>query len=876
MGCIASKVPNIDDNDEEENVESDAKHHESRVDSQTSETYQDVQGIDLQNVPNYQQYPANVATRLQLDSASNTVHFKPSNIPFLDYNSNHQLSNTHRNSNYNFPIDNTMIGTSTVSFESQITNGANTDIYKHQHWMSHSNHNTNTNTNTTTNTTTTNTNTNTNANTNRNSIASVANVNIVRNNSPNQHQHNISSKHKNNNSMSIQIDDGGGDDHDNGNGDGNKDNKDDKDGKDGVAKCDEKTTGHKHIFGNMSGDENGYLSNNVVINNNNNDNSNNDNYIKNHNTNSSNIINDIINNNSNININNKIIDNRDNESDYKDGGITGYANSYHNDYNYVVSKRNINIHHAHSHSNSHSNSNSNSNSSSSSSSSQIVHFYPIETIGNPLITLCGNDSTDDDKLFIIQQLHCYYNYNYTIKNHNNQLATELGGFAYGSYHFNSIKNALIELNSKLGDDDVYGINMMLPLDIINMILQYYELIIIDSILHDNTFYNKQNDDKTHGKSVKINSNISVNSDEHGNKLIKKVKYKSVEKQIEYKVFFAQFYSHYSNNFDSQIQHYFGNYNNNKNNNNSYSLQNHNNNTTTTNNNTSNNNNNRNNRNARTIRRFGLSVRPVVKPIHSTIYFVNLLDYLTPVENDSTSYLRRYSTIKHFEQLLKEYANYLQHLKTVGHVKNSKPCTTKIYIIFTHFEQFDKDLSKNPLLFDVIYFDLKEFLIDKRLFIPVQYSDDSDMYSINGSKRYYKIKELKHKFDMFNCQSKIGNGHVAMDIILFIFNNVFNTVCKDSDIISENIRDRERNNCLPFKFCYYIMNENILYKVGQRQQQQKQEYIMNKDKKHNLKNRFNGFGYDYGYSKNIENYFVDRYNKTSIVDIFENVYKEMEA
>ena len=41
-----------------------------------------------------------------------------------------------------------------------------------------------------------------------------------------------------------------------------------------------------------------------------------------------------------------------------------------------------------------------------------------------------------------------------------------------------------------------------------------------------------------------------------------------------------------------------------------------------------------------------------------------------------------------------------------------------------------------------------------------------------------------------------------------------------------ILDRERNNCLPFKFSHYIMNENILHKVGQREKQLKQEYAMN--------------------------------------------------
>ena len=113
-------------------------------------------------------------------------------------------------------------------------------------------------------------------------------------------------------------------------------------------------------------------------------------------------------------------------------------------------------------------------------------------------------------------------------------------------------------------------------------IQFYNIIISiisNSILRDNS---KQNDDKTHGKSVGFNSNINVNTDEHWNKSIKEVQYKLVETQIEYKVFFAQVYLHYSNNFDSQIQYYFGNYNNNYNNN-SYSFQSYNN----------NNNNNRN-------------------------------------------------------------------------------------------------------------------------------------------------------------------------------------------------------------------------------------------------------------------------------------------
>ena len=108
---------------------------------------------------------------------------------------------------------------------------------------------------------------------------------------------------------------------------------------------------------------------------------------------------------------------------------------------------------------------------------------------------------------------------------------------------------------------------------------------------------------------------------------------------------------------------------------------------------------------------------------------------------------------------------------------------------------DKVLQRGPLLFDVIYLDLKEFLIDKKVFMPVRYSDDSDMCRINSSKKYYKIKELKHEFEMFNCQSKI-RSHVTMDIILFIFNNVFSIVCKDSNINCEN-GHREGYNCLQF-------------------------------------------------------------------------------
>ena len=89
-------------------------------------------------------------------------------------------------------------------------------------------------------------------------------------------------------------------------------------------------------------------------------------------------------------------------------------------------------------------------------------------------------------------------------------------------------------------------------------------------------------------------------------------------------------------------------------------------------------------------------------------------------------------------MLKEDTTYLQQLKQVGHVKN---CRQKINC------------------------DLMFYILIHMNFIPVQCSDDSDIYSINDSKTYYEIKHLKHKFDMFNCQSKIGSGHVAMDIIV---------------------------------------------------------------------------------------------------------------
>ena len=59
---------------------------------------------------------------------------------------------------------------------------------------------------------------------------------------------------------------------------------------------------------------------------------------------------------------------------------------------------------------------------------------------------------------------------------------------------------------------------------------------------------------------------------------------------------------------------------------------------THNNNNSNNNNNNNNRNHLMQGKF-----------------VDLSDYLTPIESDSTCYLSGYSTIKHAERLLKEYA-----------------------------------------------------------------------------------------------------------------------------------------------------------------------------------------------------------------------------
>ena len=261
----------------------------------------------------------------------------------------------------------------------------------------------------------------------------------------------------------------------------------------------------------------------------------------------------------------------------------------------------------------------------------------IYTILRTKITLCGNYSTDDDKLFISQRLHCYYNYNYTNKNHITQAPTELGKIAYGSYYCSSTQNKLIKLNGSFAKY-VHGINMMLPVDNIDVILQYCKLIIIDSILQDNTLFNEQNDDKKHGKSVK---------------LIQKVKYKSIGIQIEYKLVFVEFYSHYSNNFDSQIQNYFRNYNNNI-----YSFQTH-------------NNNNGNHRNGWSTRQFGLTIRAVGKPIHGTIYFAHVLDYLTPIENDSASCLRGYSTIKHFKRLLTEYVKYSQQLKNVRVVKNSK-------------------------------------------------------------------------------------------------------------------------------------------------------------------------------------------------------------
>ena len=107
---------------------------------------------------------------------------------------------------------------------------------------------------------------------------------------------------------------------------------------------------------------------------------------------------------------------------------------------------------------------------------------------------------------MIQQLQCYYNYKYTIKKHNNQALTE------GSYPFGSIKHALIQLNSKLGED-VCDINMMLSLDIINMISQYCTLSIIDSQLHTKMMI------KHMGKVLNLIQilTINVNIDEHRNK-----------------------------------------------------------------------------------------------------------------------------------------------------------------------------------------------------------------------------------------------------------------------------------------------------------------------------------------------------------------------
>ena len=75
------------------------------------------------------------------------------------------------------------------------------------------------------------------------------------------------------------------------------------------------------------------------------------------------------------------------------------------------------------------------------------------------ITLCGNYGTDDAKLFIVQQLRCYDNYNYTIKNHNTQVPKVLCSIAYGSYYCSSTKNELIKLNSSF-DEEVYGINII--------------------------------------------------------------------------------------------------------------------------------------------------------------------------------------------------------------------------------------------------------------------------------------------------------------------------------------------------------------------------------------------------------------------------------
>ena len=228
-----------------------------------------------------------------------------------------------------------------------------------------------------------------------------------------------------------------------------------RDDTDGVDNCDERTTGFKSNFGTMSGDQNGYPSNNIVI-------IVNDNHTKSSNNNSDNssaIIKILT-----INQITKMLEYLVTVTGITIITITLLLRE-------ILTSIVLCGH------------------------SQIVHLYPIETVGNPVITLCSNDITDNDKLFVIQRLHLYYNYNYTITNHNNQAPTKLELFAYGSYHFSSIKNASIELNSNLGED-AYDINMILHLDIIDTILQHY------------------------------------------------------------KVFSAQFYSHYSNNFDSQIQYYF--------------------------------------------------------------------------------------------------------------------------------------------------------------------------------------------------------------------------------------------------------------------------------------------------------------------------------
>ena len=58
--------------------------------------------------------------------------------------------------------------------------------------------------------------------------------------------------------------------------------------------------------------------------------------------------------------------------------------------------------------------------------------------------------------------------------------------------------------------------------------------------------------------------------------------------------------------------------------------------------------------------------------------------------------------------------------------------------FTQRIKYYKEIRCYLMLFDVIYLDLKEFFIDKKLFIPAQYSDESGMCSINGSNNIIKL------------------------------------------------------------------------------------------------------------------------------------------